>query len=68
MGRREPDGLVEADRVAPALVGGELHQPAAVFPGYADRPLDHRLAQALAALVPRDPDPLDFAPGACRAC
>ena len=43
MGRREPDGLIEADRVVPTLVGGELHQPAAVFSGYLDRPLDHPL-------------------------
>jgi hypothetical protein len=62
VGRREPQRLVEADGIRPPLVRRQLDQPAALPAGEVDRPLDHPAAEALAALVGRDPDALDLRP------
>ncbi len=60
MGGLEAKGLVEPDRVGAALVGGQLHQAAAITAGLFDRPADHRPAHALSAPLAGDADTLDL--------
>jgi hypothetical protein len=46
VGGCEPEGFVEANSGGAPLVGGQLHQAAAVLAGLPDRPFDHGAAKS----------------------
>src|SRR3546814_5157948 len=57
----EAEPFVEAPRVGPRLVGGQLYQAAATLPAAGDGPGEHRAPDAAAAIRSGNPHALDLA-------